>query len=298
MCNQGLPLRWANTSLLAGKIASRNHMCKRGLPVRWANTSLLAWKIASRNHMCKRGLPVRWTNTSLLASKIASRNHMCKRGLPVRWANTSLLAGKIASRNHMCKRGLPVRWANTSLLTGKIASRNHMCKRGLPVRWANPSLLTGKIASRNHMCKRGLPVRWANTSLLTLQLLVDDLLVYHGSLPQVPTVTRGILPNLDMPIPHHTILFTDREQIALAERKNLVGWGSPPTGECLPSPPPQFQCYEDKKTKHEPHCSNKTRGGGVLDVCFFYVAQGVVIFVDLARCKSFFNFSSPTLLSP
>lgn len=54
------------------------------------------------------------------------------------------------------------------------------------------------------------------------KLLVDDLLVFHGILPQVPAVTRGILPNLEMPTPHHTILFTDHEQIALAERKNVI----------------------------------------------------------------------------
>ena len=60
------------------------------------------------------------------------------------------------------------------------------------------------------------------SSLYVFQLLVDDLLVYHGILPQVPSVTRGILPNLEMPTQHHTILFTDEEQIALAERKNVL----------------------------------------------------------------------------
>ena len=63
-------------------------------------------------------------------------------------------------------------------------------------------------------------------SLCVFQLLVDDLLVYHGILPQVPSVTRGILPNLEMPTPHHTILFTDEEQIALAERKNVLRYVS------------------------------------------------------------------------
>ena len=58
--------------------------------------------------------------------------------------------------------------------------------------------------------------------LLFCKLLVDDLLVYHGILPQVPAVTKGILPNIDMPTPHHTILFTDHEQIALTERKNIL----------------------------------------------------------------------------
>ncbi|KAK3752195.1 hypothetical protein QZH41_019340, partial [Actinostola sp. cb2023] len=52
-------------------------------------------------------------------------------------------------------------------------------------------------------------------------LSVDDLLVYDGILPQVPSGS-AILPNLDLPVPHHTVLFTDREQIALAERKNVV----------------------------------------------------------------------------
>ncbi|EDO47948.1 predicted protein, partial [Nematostella vectensis] len=55
-------------------------------------------------------------------------------------------------------------------------------------------------------------------------ILVDDLLVYHGFLPQVPrTGCRGILPNLDMQVPHHTVLFTDSpENVAISERGNLV----------------------------------------------------------------------------
>ena len=46
--------------------------------------------------------------------------------------------------------------------------------------------------------------------------------MYHGILQQIPAVTKGILPNIDMPTPHHTILFTDHEQIALVERKNVL----------------------------------------------------------------------------
>ena len=48
--------------------------------------------------------------------------------------------------------------------------------------------------------------------------------MYHGILQQIPAVTKGILPNIDMPTPHHTILFTDHEEIALAERKNVLRW--------------------------------------------------------------------------
>ena len=76
---------------------------------------------------------------------------------------------------------------------------------------------SGKIADTRYIISMVL-----NRVPLFRQLLVDDLLVYHGILPQVPAVTRGILPNLEMPTPHHTILFTDHEQIALAERKNVI----------------------------------------------------------------------------
>ena len=77
------------------------------------------------------------------------------------------------------------------------------------------------------------------SSRCVFQLLVDDLLVYHGILPQVPSVTRGILPNLEMPTPHHTILFTDEEQIALAERKNVLRYVSNISSRVNhPHPPP------------------------------------------------------------
>ena len=50
-------------------------------------------------------------------------------------------------------------------------------------------------------------------------LLVDDLLVYSGLLPQ------GVLhskPGIQLPVTHHTILFTDNEEIALKERKHAM----------------------------------------------------------------------------
>ena len=46
-------------------------------------------------------------------------------------------------------------------------------------------------------------------------LLVDDLLVYSGVLPQHDSHTRGVVPGLNPPGVHHTILFTDNEEIAL-----------------------------------------------------------------------------------
>jgi len=55
----------------------------------------------------------------------------------------------------------------------------------------------------------------------TFGILVDDLLVYHGELPQV-TVSKGILPTVDMPVEHHTVLFTDEEGLAITERKHVL----------------------------------------------------------------------------
>ena len=46
--------------------------------------------------------------------------------------------------------------------------------------------------------------------------------MFNGILPQVPTVTRGILPNMDMPVPHSTILFTDDEVIRKKEKSYAI----------------------------------------------------------------------------
>lgn len=53
-------------------------------------------------------------------------------------------------------------------------------------------------------------------------LLVDDLLVYSGVLPQCAIYARAIIPGIELPIVHHTILFTDAEDIALKERHHLL----------------------------------------------------------------------------
>jgi len=53
-------------------------------------------------------------------------------------------------------------------------------------------------------------------------LLVDDLLVYSGVLPQCALYARAILPGLDVPVTHHTILFTDAEEIAMKEKNYLL----------------------------------------------------------------------------
>ncbi|XP_065066463.1 katanin-interacting protein-like isoform X2 [Rhopilema esculentum] len=52
-------------------------------------------------------------------------------------------------------------------------------------------------------------------------LLVDDLLVYNGVLPQVTHHTRAILPTLEIPVPSHTICFTDEQELLNTAPKNL-----------------------------------------------------------------------------
>ena len=56
-----------------------------------------------------------------------------------------------------------------------------------------------------------------------LQLLVDDLLVYNGTMEM--STSRAILPHVDGPQTHHTVVFSDdvdarhRQQHAVASRR-------------------------------------------------------------------------------
>ena len=52
------------------------------------------------------------------------------------------------------------------------------------------------------------------------QLLVDDLLVYNGTLE--PVTRRGILPHVDGPMTHHTVIFTDDRDIRQKEKHATV----------------------------------------------------------------------------
>ncbi|EDV28369.1 uncharacterized protein TRIADDRAFT_53958 [Trichoplax adhaerens] len=51
---------------------------------------------------------------------------------------------------------------------------------------------------------------------------VDDLLVFHGNLGQIPQGARGIIPTVDAPVPHFTILFTDDFEIAEPESQRVL----------------------------------------------------------------------------
>lgn len=57
---------------------------------------------------------------------------------------------------------------------------------------------------------------------LLFQLLVDDLLVYNGTLHAVTQAARGILPTCDGPQQYHTILFSDNKEILRKEKHTIV----------------------------------------------------------------------------
>ena len=46
--------------------------------------------------------------------------------------------------------------------------------------------------------------------------------MYSGVLPQPQLVARGIIPGVQMPVQHHTVLFTQAEDITKKERSHLL----------------------------------------------------------------------------
>jgi hypothetical protein len=48
---------------------------------------------------------------------------------------------------------------------------------------------------------------------LSIQLLVDDLLVFTGTMPATPTHARGILPTLQAPVDPFIVTFSDTDTI-------------------------------------------------------------------------------------
>ena len=58
--------------------------------------------------------------------------------------------------------------------------------------------------------------------IVYFQLLVDDLLVYNGTLGMTAQTARGILPNCTASLPYHTILFTDNKKLRQQEKHTLI----------------------------------------------------------------------------
>ncbi len=60
------------------------------------------------------------------------------------------------------------------------------------------------------------------SKLVFRQLLVDDLLIYNGTLNMVNPAARGILPTVRGPQQYHTILFTNKESIVKREKHTVL----------------------------------------------------------------------------
>ncbi|KAH9498867.1 hypothetical protein Btru_004902, partial [Bulinus truncatus] len=53
-------------------------------------------------------------------------------------------------------------------------------------------------------------------------LLVDDLLVYNGTLQAISGGAKGIVPNCSAPVPHHTVLFSDNQDVTQKEKHFII----------------------------------------------------------------------------
>ncbi|GFR79110.1 protein KIAA0556, partial [Elysia marginata] len=61
-----------------------------------------------------------------------------------------------------------------------------------------------------------------NRGVKDFALLVDDLLVYNGTLQSIHEGAKGILPTCSASVPHHTILFSENKDIMRKEKNAII----------------------------------------------------------------------------
>ncbi|KAK3784012.1 hypothetical protein RRG08_025207 [Elysia crispata] len=61
-----------------------------------------------------------------------------------------------------------------------------------------------------------------NRGVKDFALLVDDLLVYNGTLQSIHEGAKGILPTCSASVPHHTILFSENKDILRKEKNAII----------------------------------------------------------------------------